>query len=154
MSSYTVKSTPTQLKTYDSDYGSFAIWSLELEGVGAVELHKKLGNAPPTEGTMVVGEVVEKEYKGETTKRLKLAAPGNSTTSAKTYERQADHPIQMQRALHTSAMSIAPVLIEQLLTIGVIDQPKDKAAYLELVSGVASWVKSSYPAAVLQQAAK
>jgi hypothetical protein len=70
------------------------------------------------------------------------------------FERRPDHPVQMQRALHTSALSTAVPLIEQMLTIGVVNQPKTKDEYLALVQGVATWVQQTYPAAVLEQAAK
>lgn len=79
---------------------------------------------------------------------------GGRSGGGKNYNRSPDHPVQMQRALHTSALSTALPLIEQMLTLNLIDKPADKDAYLKLVEGVATWVQSTYPKAVLEQAAK
>lgn len=79
-----------------------------------------------------------------------------STAGGKNYDRSPDHPVQMQRALHTSAMSTAPVLIDQMFTLGLTDvvKPTTKDDYLKLVEGVATWVEGTYPKPVLDQAAK
>lgn len=78
---------------------------------------------------------------------------GGGSNGDKSFERNPDHPLVMQQRLHTSALSTAPTLIEQMLTIGVVQQPQSKGDYLELVKGVAEWAKGTYPEPVLDRAA-
>lgn len=141
--------------------GPLIVWALKVkDGQGEVhscERNKKPGN-DLAEGQTLFGYL---EPNGDFPDKFKEVVEKGGYGGGQTggggggkYERQPDHPVQMQRALHTSSLSMAPQLIEQMLTIGVVEQPQSKADYLNLVTGVAQWVRDSYPADVLAQADK
>jgi hypothetical protein len=146
---------------WSNDHGTYTPYAFKVQGVDKVvrwnRKHKD-GQVPagPSEGERLEGELEDKGNYLKFKKSQGSFTGGKANTGGqqKSYDRQPDHPVQMQRALHTSAMSLTPSLIEQMLTLGVVERPSDKAGYLNLVSGVASWVLASYPAAVLAQAEK
>jgi hypothetical protein len=50
-----------------------------------------------------------------------------------------------EHELHTAAISTAPVLIEQMLTLNILPAPTDKAGYMRLLAGVTEAIKQTYP---------
>lgn len=154
MASYTVESIIGQ-EEWSGNQGQMRTYELMLQGESRpVSLTRKAGSQPPSAGETLDGFINE-SAKGRNFKVDRQNGSQSSTGGGgKDFDRRPDHPIQMARALHTSALSTAPVLIDQMLTLGVIEQPADKDAYLKLVEGVATWVQATYPKPVLDVAAK
>jgi hypothetical protein len=121
------------------------------------KIHRPAADPAPAPGATLRGWKNDgKGTFGVAKDRPQNGAGGRSGGGGKNFDRSPDHPVQMQRALHTSALSSAIPLIEQMFTFGLSDVPKPttKDEYLKLVEGVATWVQQSYPQAVLDQAAK
>jgi hypothetical protein len=144
-----VSTDPVRAREYDSKHGKMVVWRLGLEGVestapdGLFELHKKPGNEPARGDALQVKRRQEGEFNGEPFVRLFLDYTDGGGDGGK-FDRRPEHPRNEARMIHTSALSAAPVYIEQMLTLSVVDQPADEAAYWALVSAVASRLTRTY----------
>jgi hypothetical protein len=110
----------------------------------------------PQVGDEFAGEIVQGKRGEWRLKRASRGSGGSTSSSSgggsKTYERQPDHPLNMARALHTSALSSTPAFVDQLLTIGAVPQPTSEDEYWALVTRVCGRLKRSYPEQVRVQA--
>lgn len=166
---YTVTTTPMAARTYPNKNkagSNLVVWRLGLQDAqsaapdGLFELHMNEGNDPPAVGdTLDVERFITGEFSQVPFSRIKKVwkQDGGDKSSGggggkDDFERRPDHPINMARALHTSALSSTPVFIDQMLTIGAVPQPSTEAEYWALVGRVCGRLRASYPDAVLAQA--
>ena len=143
---------------WDGNSGRMVTYELLFENdnqtyKGRVELSS---DPLPADGTTVKGWKNEGGKFGFATKGKGSGGSGSGRTgaggSSEDYDRRPDHPLVMQQRIHTSCLSSAPAFVEQMLTIGVVDQPQDAAAYWLLVERTAARLRATYPEAVLARA--
>lgn len=70
----------------------------------------------------------------------------------KPHPRQADHPLTIQRMVHTACMSDATSLINQMVALGVVDRPETWDEYWTLRTRVEQELRERYPTKVLARA--
>lgn len=144
-------------RTYSDQYGEKQVWLVRLENAraetpsGLFELHKKQDSKPPEPGdTLNVERFIPGDFQGEPFVRIKQvynqAARGSG--DSKSFDRRPEHPRNEARMIHTSALSAAPAYIEQMLTVGALEQPSSEDDYWSLVSRVAGRLARSYEAAL------
>lgn len=167
---YTVSTDPIRGREYTNKHKTqLTVWRLGLENAkssapdGLFELHKKEGNAPPSVGEQLD---VDRHYQGQDNQgvpftRLYLASQqgqqqssGGSGGGGGKFDRRPEHPRNEARMIHTSSLSAAPTYIEQMLTMSVVEQPKDEDAYWKLVDRVVFRLTRSYDRAMESEPAQ
>lgn len=124
----------------------------------AFELHKKKTSKPPAEGHRLDVKTFQKgDFQGSPFVKIiqdykdAPAGGGGGGGDSKNFDRRPEHPRNESRMIHTSSLSATPGYIEQMLTIGVAEQPKTWDEYWALVEKVASKLTHSYEVAMEPQ---
>lgn len=112
---------------------------------GAVRFGRKKSSKfePPSEGDEKFGTVYQ-DKRGNWRFRYAKKGSGGGDDAGR-FDRKPEHPENAARMRHTSALSATPTYIEQMLTIGVVDQPKTLDEYRELVARTILWLLDTYP---------
>jgi len=71
----------------------------------------------------------------------------------KSFDRSPDHPLNMARALHTSCLSSAVPVFQQMAELNLLPKmPDNPDQYFKTLVWIAGHLKETYPQAVLDQA--
>lgn len=151
-----LEATPTKDLPATSQRGPLRVWDLKLRDehgeVHTCQRLKKPGNDLAL-GQSVFGYL---EPNGNYPAKLKEVEPpdipgvqkgveGVTPKTENKYERQPDHPLNVARARHTSAMSKAPDYYQLFREEGLLPKPDSQDRMKLNLVGVMTWLESTYP---------
>lgn len=145
-SDFTIKAVVGE-KSWEGNYGRMLDYELAVDDLSeTVTLTQKPETPAPYDGQVIYGHLED----GKFGKKLKKDQRDNgsqpaSKGSGDDYARRPDHPDNVARMKHTSALSAAPKYYEVLRTDGVIAKPTSKDHALATLRGLIEWLEGSYP---------
>lgn len=142
MPTYTIEQITGTEEWQGNDGTTMVTFEALLAGDGApsrtLKLYKPKTAQPYAEGDTVDGTINEGKFKKESSWGGSGGADGGK------FDRRPEHPSNERRMRHSTAISSTTGFIDQMLTLSVIPQPKDKDEYTNLAEGVITWIESTY----------